>query len=45
MSSAEYFYSGWRMYAEHDYSRDGAVSMADKTDEKPKEDDGKRDKA
>jgi hypothetical protein len=45
MSSAEYFYSGWRMYAEHDYSRDGAVSMADKTDEKPKEGAGKRDRA
>jgi Ca2+-binding EF-hand superfamily protein len=35
ISFAEYSYSGWRMYAEHDYDRDGAVSLADKTDEKP----------
>jgi hypothetical protein len=37
ISFAEYSYSGWRMYAEHDYDRDGAVSLADKTDEKPKD--------
>jgi hypothetical protein len=37
ISLAEYSYSGWRMYAEHDYDRDGAVSLADKTDEKPKD--------
>lgn len=37
MSFAEYSYSGWRMFGEHDYSRDGAVSLADKTDEKPEE--------
>ena len=37
ISFAEYSYSGWRMYAEHDYDRDGAVSLADKTDETPKD--------
>src|SRR5688572_7124634 len=37
ISFAEYSYSGWRMYAEHDYDRDGAVSLADKTDEKPED--------
>lgn len=45
ISSAEFFYSGWRMYAEHDYTRDGAVSMADKTDDKQKEEAEKPDKA
>lgn len=34
LSFAEYSYSGWRMYGEHDYNRDGAVSMDDKTDDK-----------
>jgi Ca2+-binding EF-hand superfamily protein len=37
ISFAEYSYSGWRMYSEHDYDRDGAVSLADKTDESPKD--------
>lgn len=30
ISSAEFSHSGWTMYTEHDYNRDGAVSMADK---------------
>lgn len=30
ISAAEYFHSGWGMFNEHDYNRDGAVSMADK---------------
>jgi hypothetical protein len=33
ISFAEYSHSGWRMFGEHDYDRDGAVSLADKTDE------------
>lgn len=37
ISFAEYSYSGWRMYGEHDYDRDGAVSLADETDETPKD--------
>lgn len=37
ISFAEYSHSGWRMFGEHDYDRDGAVSLADKTDETPKE--------
>ena len=41
ISFAEYSHSGWRMYGEHDYNRDGAVSMADKTDDKPKETESK----
>lgn len=31
ISSAEFQSSGWGMFGEHDYNRDGAVSMADKT--------------
>jgi hypothetical protein len=34
ISSAEFQRSGWNMFNEHDYNRDGAVSMADKTDDK-----------
>lgn len=30
ISPAEFIHSGWSMFNEHDYSRDGAVSMADK---------------
>ncbi len=45
ISFAEFSYSGWRMYAEHDYTRDGAVSLADKTDEKAQEEKPKRDPA
>ena len=37
ISFAEYSFSGWRMFGEHDYDRDGVVSLADKTDETPKE--------
>jgi hypothetical protein len=29
ISPAEFHHSGWRMFDEHDYSRDGAVSLAD----------------
>lgn len=30
ISQAEFQHSGWSMFNEHDYNRDGAVSMADK---------------
>lgn len=30
ISAAEFQHSGWGMYDEHDYNRDGAVSLADK---------------
>jgi hypothetical protein len=29
ISAAEFQHSGWTMFGEHDYNRDGAVSMAD----------------
>lgn len=46
LSFAEYSYSGWRMFGEHDYDRDGVVSLADQTGEKKKEGDkGKPDRA
>lgn len=31
ISSAEFYHSGWTMFTEHEYNRDGAVSLADKT--------------
>jgi hypothetical protein len=31
ISPAEFLHSGWKMFDEHDYNRDGAVSMLDKT--------------
>lgn len=30
ISAAEFQHSGWGMFEEHDYNRDGAVSLADK---------------
>lgn len=29
ISPAEYFHSGWNMFNEHDYDRDGAISAGD----------------
>jgi hypothetical protein len=29
ISLAEFYHSGWNMFGEHDYNRDGAVSIAD----------------
>jgi Ca2+-binding EF-hand superfamily protein len=34
ISAAEFTHSGWNMFGEHDYNRDGAVSMDDNTTEK-----------
>lgn len=30
ISLAEFYHSGWNMFGEHDYNRDGMVSLADK---------------
>jgi Ca2+-binding EF-hand superfamily protein len=32
ISAAEFYHSGWGMFDEHDYNRDGAVSLADEAE-------------
>jgi len=35
ISRAEYAFSGWRMFTEHDYTKDGTVAANDDVDGKP----------